>query len=254
MTTLTLLSIALGSVLLECLLLVRGFQNKLWSRFPIFYSYIAVVLVETVVLTPIYFLNYSRYQRLYWASLFFDVIIGSLVVLEIFRITLRWYPGTSRMARNALFFIFALTAAKVIVYRANGTLAWLADVPVELERHLRIVQAFAIVAIVAVLLLYAIPISRNLKGLLLGYSLFVGCSVIDLSLVSYLGAAFDRAWLIVQPFSYCFFLLIWVVALWSAAPEPIPAPPSDKDYSDLASGTSRELGKLNFDLRKAPRR
>jgi len=254
-TTLTILVTALGSILLECLLLVRGFQNKMLSRYPIFYTYIAVVLVETIVLTPLYFFrSQSQYEFLYWIALFFAVIVGSLIVLEIYRIALRGYPGTSRMARNALFFIFALATAKALVYNADGTLAWLRHVPAELERHLRIVQAFAIVAIVAVLLIYIIPINRNLKGILLGYSLFVGCSVVDLSLLSYFGKSFDRIWLIVQPFSYCFFLLIWVVALWSAAPEPVAAAPSETNYTNLSSGTSRELAKLNFDLRKAPRR
>jgi hypothetical protein len=141
-----------------------------------------------------------------------------------------------------------------LVYKSDGTLAWLAKAPEQLERHLRIVQLFAILAIICVLLLYSIPVNRNLKGILLGYSLFVASSVFQLTLLSYFGDSFKHTiWPSIQPCAYVGFLLIWAIALWSAAPEPVVAPPSDSNYDDISTGTTRELGKLHFDLRKAPR-
>jgi hypothetical protein len=158
------------------------------------------------------------------------------------------------MARNALFFVFAIAVAKVIVYQSNGTLKWLAEVPTELERNVRVVQAFGILALACVLLLYAIPCSRHLKGILLGFGLMVGCSVFDLSLLSHFGDSFKMVWTYVQITSYLFFLTIWLYAMWSPVPEPLPrvSGPGD-DYSQVASGTQEELAKLRFDLRKAAR-
>jgi len=42
---------------------------------------------------------------------------------------------------------------------------------------MRTVQALAIAALVALFLVYSIPFGRNLKGILLGYGLFIGASV-----------------------------------------------------------------------------
>jgi hypothetical protein len=58
----------------------------------------------------------------------------------------------------------------------------------------------------------------------------------------------------VQITSYLFFLTIWLYAMWSPVPEPLPrvSGPGD-DYSQVASGTQEELAKLRFDLRKAAR-
>src|SRR6201995_2577391 len=98
------------------------------------------------------------------------------------------------MERNALLFVFALAVAKFIVYQSNGTLKSLAEVPTELERNVRVVQAFGVLVLVCVLLLYAIPCSRHLKGILLGYGLMVGCSVFDLSLLSRFGDSFKMVW------------------------------------------------------------
>jgi hypothetical protein len=243
-----------GGIIVEFVLLLRGFQGKLFSRFPIFYSYILFVMVESLVTFGFFRWAPDQYALVYWICLFSALALGSLVVFEIYRVALRAYPGTSRMARNALFFVFALAIAKALVYQSTGTLSWLAHAPVELERNLRIVQAFGILAIVCVLLLYAIPCSANLKGILLGYGLFVGSSVFQLSLLSHFGQSFRAIWTYAQPFSYLLFLFIWLRALWSPAPEPVaPSVPAQEGYSQLASGTHEELAKLRFALRKAAR-
>jgi hypothetical protein len=151
-------------------------------------------------------------------------------------------------------FIFALTVAKVFVYQTNGALSWLAHAPTELERSVRIVQAFSILALVCVLLIYAIPCSRHVKGILAGYGLMVATSVFDLSLLSHFGDSFKKIWVYAQISSYLFFLMIWLYAMWSPAPEPVhqPEPPLE-DYSRIASDTQQELAKLRLGFRKAER-
>jgi hypothetical protein len=243
-----------GGIVIELMLLARGAKVKLTSRFPVFYAYILTVLLESLITYGFYHYAQSQYALAYWVCLFFAFLVGSLVVFEIYRVALHTYPGTSRMARNALLFVFALAIAKALVYQSEGTLSWLARTPPELERNLRIVQLFAILAIVCVLILYRIPCSRNLKGILTGYGLFVGSSVFQLSLLSYFGESFKATWQYLQPFSYLVFLAIWMNTMWSPAPEPLPrAVVAGDDYSQVASGTQEELAKLRFDLRKAAR-
>jgi len=249
------LSIWCGGAILEMVILLRGFQGKLLPRFPIFYLYVFSVLFDIILIYPVYkWGTHQQYAIVYWTCQFLAILIGSLVVFEIYRVALRYYPGTSRMARNALLFVFALAIAKIFVYRSNGTLSWLRNAPAELERNLRVVQAFGILVIVGVLLIYAIPCGRNLKGILLGYGLFVGSSVFQLSLLSHFGDSFRATWTFLQPFSYLCFLVIWLYALWSPAPEPVHQPePPPGDYSRLAADTHQELAKLRVGFRKAER-
>jgi hypothetical protein len=244
-----------AGILLELLLLIRGVQGKLLSRYPFFYSYVSFVFLQSILLFCIrHWGSYERFRSSYWICQYIALAAGTLVVFEIFRVALRVYPGTSKMARNALFFVFALAVAKVIFYQSNGTLKWLAGVPTELERNVRVVQACAIIAITCILLLYAIPCSRHLKGILLGYGLLVSSSVFDLTLLSHFGDSFKMVWTYVQIISYLFFLGIWLYALWSPVPEPLPRPEAPRDdYARVTAETHDELAKLRFDLPKAAR-
>jgi|SRR5215475_5298886 len=206
---------------LELLLLLRGVSGKLPLRFPLFYTYIAFVFIQSLVLFEIYRKSQSAYRNGYWICEFIGLVLGSLVVFEIYRVALRPYPGTARIARNLLYFVFALTFAKVLVNQSYGSIWWPAATLEELERNLRVVQGFAILAIAITLIGYSIPCSRNLKGIILGYGLLVASHIVQLSLLSHLGSWFYKFTLYTQPFAYLVVLGIWTLALWSPAPEPI---------------------------------
>src|SRR5438045_1760326 len=70
--------------------------------------------------------------------------------------------------------------------------------------------------------LCAIPLGRNLSGILLGYGLFVGISVIQLTFVTNTASRFNRFWAHVSPGSYLMVLGLWALHLWSYAPNPEP--------------------------------
>lgn len=247
-----------SGVVLELILIVRGVQAKLLSRFPWFYSYVAFVLLESVSLSTLYQSAPQLYARLYWICEFVALVFGSLVLFEIYRIALRPYPGTARIARNLLYFVFALAFAKVLVNQSYGSVWWPAATFEELERNLRVVQGFAILAIIAVLIAYSIPCSRNLKGIIAGYGLFVANSIVQLSLLSHLGTWFHNLLLYLQPFSYLVVLCIWTVALWSPATEPIsPGATLDRaveDHPSLVARTKEDLQAVDLGLPGAFRR
>ena len=233
-------------VLLELTLLLRGLQAKLRYRFPCFYSYIAFVLLESVLLSR-YNPSSQLYSNLYWICEFTALILGSLVLFEIYRVALRPYPGTARIARNLLYFVFALTFAKVLVNQSYGSVWWPAATLEELERNLRVVQAFAILAIAIALIGYSIPCSRNLKGIMFGYGLFVANSVVQLSLLSHLGPRFHTFMVYTQPFAYVVVLGIWTAALWSLVPEPV----SSRAALNLADAHPSLVSRAEQDLQRA---
>lgn len=242
-----------GAVSLELTLLLRGLQGRLFFRFPAFYFYISFVFAKDLLLFYLYRRAPQQYALTYWICQFVALILGCVVLFEIYRIALRSYPGTARVARNLLFLIFALTFAKVLVNHSLG-----ATTTAELERNLRVVQAFGVLAIICVMLAYSIPSGRHLKGILAGYALFVANSIIQLSVLSYLGPSFHRMFVYLLPFSYLVVLCIWVAALWSSASESVHSPSpleiAAADHPSLVSQTERELQNIQLGLPGAVRR
>ncbi|HVM74644.1 MAG TPA: hypothetical protein VMT75_03305 [Candidatus Saccharimonadales bacterium] len=236
-----------GGVALELVLIVRAIQGGLLRRFPLFYSYLTFVLLESFLAWNLYRRAPELYASVYWYLQWVALLLGSLVIFEIYRIALKSYPGTARIARNLLLFVFALTFAKVLVNYSFGSVYWPATTTAELERNLRIVQGFAILAIAVVLLVYSIPRNRNLNGILIGYGLFVASSIVQLSLLSHAGSWFQKLVWYTGPVAYDVVLGIWTVALWSPAPEPV----SPRAALDLAGGHPSLVARAEQDLQRA---
>jgi hypothetical protein len=240
---------------LEAVMLFRGFRERLLFKYPVFYSYIAFVLLEDLLRFYIYGWHPAIYPPTYYITEFFGLVIGSGVVFEIYRSGLSAYPGTARMARNLLLLVFTLAFAKVLVSMSYGSLWWPAETTAELERNLRIVQASALIVLITLFLLYAIPFNRNLKGILFGYALYVAVSIVQLTLVSHFWESVQRIWPYIYPASYLIALCIWARALWSRelSPETSPGSPLEYDYEALRAATRLRLQETRARLGRAVR-
>jgi hypothetical protein len=122
----------------------------------------------------------------------------------------------------------------------------------KIERALRTVQATAILALVALFLFYSIPFGRNLRGILLGYGLFIGERVICLTFIPPQGHHF---WFYAYSASYIVALSLWLGHLWLYQPTPEPKAniKLDDEYQRIAAGTRRRLQETRGYLRKAVR-
>ena len=225
-------------IALVLLLLLGGYRAKLWFKYPFFYGYAACVFL---VWTPLYFPYYSRvssYDTWYWAAEFLTLVAGYGILLEIFNHVLEPYPGAAKFARTTgivtfvVIICFAWLYPTVFPRLSPGTV-------IEFERDLRTVQALFLGCLVVVVSYYRITISRNMKGLIAGYGLYIATSLVTLALRSYAGMSFDKFWKIAEPLSYDVSLLIWLVALHSYSPTPAadPGVSLDADYQELAART-----------------
>jgi len=240
-----------SSIALEMLLLVRGLYSRLAYRLPVFYSYIGFVVLQEIIRLVAFHWSSLAYKNVYWLTEFLGLGIGSLVVFEIYKASLAAYPGTARMARNALALVFVTALAKGLASATAASTGWLtASTALEIERALRTVQAATILALVALFLLYSIPFGRNLRGILLGYGLFVAERVICLAFVSQRTRDF---WFYAYSASYVTALSFWLVHLWSYQPIPQPKASLDLEYQRIAAGTRRRLQETRGYLRKVVR-
>jgi hypothetical protein len=228
------------SVVLESLLLFRGFRQRLTSRYPAFYCYIAFVLFQD---PACYFVDrwmHPLYTQVYWTAEFLCVLLSCGIIFEIYRVGLAAYPGTARMARVVLGLVFGIALVKALI---SDPRLWMEAPATNVESTLRTVQGVAIVAMVALFLFYSIPLGKNLRGIVMGYGLFVCWSVICLTFASLTSGKVHVLLAYLYPASYLLFLSICLRYLWSyqADKSAKPADPANRGYGRVADATLRRL-------------
>lgn len=241
---------------LEAVVLVRSVKAHLTSRFPLFYSYLLAVLIQDVI-RYIAFVWFSRevFANVYWSTQWVSVVMGSILLFEIYRLALQDHPGTARVARNLLGIVFLGILLRAILAAHISAPPWVMAMYIKLERDLRFVQSVAILVLILVFLWYAIPLGRNLGAIFFGYGVFVALSVLQLTVVNHYHYKAQTFWNIAQPVTYTAVVLLWVVKLWSADPvteksrRRIPT----GDYAELANATSRSLNEARGRLGSAVR-
>jgi hypothetical protein len=228
---------------LEALVLLRGVRGRWASGYRVFYVYVLFVLLQSLLRFYLYHSGSPLYPYVYWSTEFLAVLIGCGVTFEIYRIGLRAYPGTARMARNLLSIIFVLAATKAFVEASNDPRWWPIATSADLELALRIVQAGSIGALVVLFLIYKVPFGRNLRGIVLGYVLFLALNVIQVAFISVQGQRYLAFWSYVQSFAYLLVLGIWVSHLWSYQQEPEPEATVrlELEYQRVAAATRQRL-------------
>lgn len=248
------LLIPTAGALLESILLLRGLWGRIFRTHHFFYAYIVASLIGTIVAVAVKLSVPSSFQKWYWPIQLITLVLGYGILLEILNHVLAPYPGAERFARVSglaalgAIFCFALIAPVIMPHWSPGTV-------IEFERDLRCVQAILIFGLLAVIFYYGIPVGRNLKGMIMGYGLYIVTSLASLAVRSYAGTPFDRIWDIVQPLSLDASLVIWLVALWSYCPNPAPDPTIclEEDYEALVSRTKSVIGTIRTYLGKAAR-
>ena len=230
-------------LVLESILLVRALLGNSLKYYSLFYLYLISVLLPSACLFAIYHLWPNFYPPAYWFTQFLNILLGCALVWQVYKVALAQYPGAARMARNVLAFLFILAFTRIFVKAWNSP-NWIPGrTTLETERDLRIVQLVLLIGLVGLFASYAIPLGRNLKGIIYGYGLFTATSVAHLTLRDYLGDSFQRAWQYIQPICYLAVLVVWCLTLWSYAPIPQPTtqPRLEADYESLIAATKRKV-------------
>jgi hypothetical protein len=220
--------------------LLGGYRAKVLFKYPFFYTYAICVFIASTLLYFLYHseLTVASYNTWYWAAEFLTLVAGYGILLEILNHVLGPYPGAAKFARTVGIAAFGMVVCFAWVYPALFP-RWSPGTTIEFERDLRTVQALFLGVLLVVAAYYRIAISRNMRGMIAGYGLYIATSLVSLALRSYAGMSFDTFWKIAQPLSYDLSLLIWLIALRSYTPTPIPdsGVGLDADYQELVTRT-----------------
>jgi hypothetical protein len=250
------LTIWRAGILLEAIILYRGVRTGLLSKYPFFYAYIASVLVADSSLYIVRLLDPSLYSRWDPIAALLSLVLGYGIILEIFRHVLMPYRGVERLARVGGMVIAGVILSFAIFYPIVTSGISRGFSIVRVERDFWAVQAIFLFGIFTVIVHYGIPTGRNLKGMMFGYALCLAATVMALALQSYIGSSFQAARGFIETFSYLASLSIWIAALWSDHPSPVPGHSDcdlQADYESLVLRTQGMMGVMRSHLTKVAR-
>ena len=114
-------------------------------------------------------------------------------------------------------------------------------------------QIFAILSLLFILLIYRIPLGRTLRGIILGYGLFLAINLINLAYLARFGVSVQFIASGIQSCAYLFALCVWTVFLWSYSPQPSAEkrPPSNGGYRRIFGRTRDRLARTREDVRES---
>jgi hypothetical protein len=236
----------LGSLALEIAILFRGALAGLFKKYPFFYAYIGCVLLKGSLRLVFYRFAPVFYVQSSWFAELATIVASYAVVIEIFRWMFRNSPGVANAAQKALLFVFMLTASFTATDLLSRKGISLLRMTAELSRDLRYVEGALLLVMLWLFGRCRISIGRNLFGLIVGFSFWVGLNVINLALLFAPGNRYSVGLARVLPITYVITLVIWCAALWSLQPEPAqPAENTiERDYQAFVAKTRTTLGRL----------
>lgn len=235
------------AIALEVVILLRGALTGLLKKYPLFFTYIACVLLKEIIGLLTRAWAPKLYEPLYWPADLATILASYAVMVEIFRWSTRHKPGIRRLTQRALLTVFALTVAFAASNFVDGKFSSPSRAVAALGRDLRYVEAGVLLLMLWLLLRYRIPLGRNLLGLLIGYSFWVGINVVNLAFWFVPGNEFSNLLRGLLPTTYVFTLGVWCMTLWFAYPEPVqPAETRiERDYELLAAKTQAGLARTS---------
>jgi hypothetical protein len=242
----------ISTIVLEALVLFRAWKTGLLRRYPCFCAYIAWVLLTE----GLRFWCYRRapelyetglYQKLYWDTQFVTVVASYAVCVEIFKKALRDSPGLARSAQKLLLVVFVLALSYAASDFVHGRQTSVAHAAAILGSYLSYVEALVLLVMLWLFGRYQIPFGRNLLGLIIGYSLWVGVDVIILVLLLLPGNGASAGLRRLLPPVYLGTLIVWCIGLWvPALDSPQPAESKiERDYLRLAAKTRASFTQLS---------
>jgi hypothetical protein len=242
----------LSSAVLEAAVLFRGWKAGLLRRYSFFYGFLAWILFTEILRFWSDRESPSLYQTLFWDTRLVTVVASYAVCVEIFKRSLRHNRGVARAAQKLLLVVFVVAisyAASDFVHGRHGSVARAAA---DLGAYLSYIEALLLLIMLWLFTRYRISFGRNLLGLTLGYSLWVGIEVMIVVLLFRPGNGASIALRNMAPMVFLLALIIWCASLWSLQPEPA-APREgaiDHDYALLAAKTRASFAHLSAQVRR----
>jgi hypothetical protein len=219
------------AVVLQGLLLWRLSRRESRWRYPYLAAFVAYRLLGDVVLFPIYRYKPEWFGVAYWRIETTSLFLQFLINWEFYRGLFR-RSGLRELAWKLLVFV-ELGMLPVVL-----ALGWSQASSVHyphvyfltfLEQYLDLAQALLLLASAGVAWYYAVPMGRNLRGLGLGFGVYLLLRVVNFASVQVF-RGFSGYWRVVTPVTFICMIAIFLWAFWEYAPSPELSEMADVPY------------------------
>ncbi len=226
--------------------MARGITQGYSKLFPIFYSYMIYAMGGSAVMYGIYAFDRQAYPSACWFYYIISILVEFSVLVEISDHIFQHFPAIRYLGRALTLFIsigLAIFYVVPSIIGAQGRQEALLNFTVRAS----VTKLVIILALLVASRQFKSRLGKNVAGLMLGFSIYLGINVADYAAAK----AFDSAiyaqilW-IMSPASYVLCLLVWTVALWNYAPSSLAAPVAGGESPNV----SLELNRYNNELTK----
>lgn len=207
------------AVLLEGLLLWRLSQQHLWSRYPYLSLFVAYGSLGDVLLFPINRYKPAWFPVAYWRIETVALFLQFLINWEFYR-GIFWRSTLRELAWKVLLVVeLGLLPAILALGWSQASSVPVPHLPLSpvIEQYTSFAQALLLLATAAIASYYRMPLGKNLRGLGLGFGVYLLLRVVNFATVQ----AFPRFrdyWRLLTPMTFIGMLAIWLWAFWQFAP------------------------------------
>jgi hypothetical protein len=211
--------VGLGTLVLEVILLWRGGQVRLLNRFIFFYSYLTYALLGTTAGFVVYWAWPREHASVYWFYFVLSILIEFAVLLEISDHIFQPFPAIRNLGRSLTILLSVALGLTFIL----PAILWSRSMRMGLLDFA--LRASLTKAVILAALFYAarhfhLRLGRNVAGLMLGFSIYLGVNIANFACVEHFGNLYASILWVMSPIAYTLCLLVWVGALWEYAPMP----------------------------------
>jgi hypothetical protein len=201
----------IGGPVLQLLLAGVLVYRKSWTTFPLFTSYALFNLADAVVALgsranpPVYF-------YVYWIGEAIGIVLGFLVVYEVFKNIFIYHSALRKLAKLIFAIsLFALVSLAVFILlhagpRLTGNISRSVMV---LEEATRTIEVGLLVVLFMCAGAFGLHWRQSVFGIALGLGIFVSVELVAVTMRSQLSPATHNAFAIVRAFAYITSLVVW---------------------------------------------
>jgi hypothetical protein len=201
----------IGGPVLQLILAGVLVYRKGWLNFPFFTAYILFNLAHAVVSLGLRS-NQTVFFYVYWIGEAVGIILGFLVLYEVFKNIFRHHSALRKVA-TSIFTISTLALASLAVFilihagpRLTGNIGRSVMV---LEEATRTVEVGLLIVLFMCAGAFGLHWRQSVFGIALGLGIFVSVELIAVTMRSQVSPALHNAFSVVRGFAYITSLIVW---------------------------------------------
>ncbi len=233
---------------LATIIVARAIQGRFLGQFRYFYSYLIYAIISGIATWVIYPWGKTYYASIFWFRFFTTVVVEFAVLAEASDHIFSPYPAVRRLGRLlivsiCLIFLFLYVFPSLLDPRPTSAIM------LDFLKRASLTKAAVIISLLAAARHYRLTIGKNISGIMLGFSIYLGINVVNFAIAeAYRSALYGRVFGIVLNMSSILCLSVWMVALWRYEPALAYSRELAPRRRGASQAVSYQLGRLNTTL------